>query len=116
MKSNPGIRHNIQSREENAYIVPEGELEFLGSFNFMASLLAGLACAFVGIAVTTFLNATPSWTTTQCIGVFGGLLIAITLFAWCPREVFQSKSLIARIKSRPKPKHRRTANTAGSHG
>ena len=69
MKSSPGIRHNIQSREENAYIVPEGELEFLGSFNFTASLLSGLACASVGIAITTFLNASAPWTAAECIGV-----------------------------------------------
>lgn len=103
MQPNPGIRHNIQPREEKAYIVPEGELEFLGSFNFTASLLAGLGCAFVGIAVTTFLNASAPWTAAECIGVYGGTLAAIALFLWCGREAFQSKSLIARIKRRPKP-------------
>lgn len=113
MRLSPGITHNIQPREEIAYIVPESELELLGSLNFTATLLISLAGALGSIAVTTAVNASSPWTATECAIVFGSLFAAIALIVWCRRETLVSKSLIARIKRRPKPKRDGDANAGG---
>ena len=113
MELSPGIRHNIQPREEVAYIVPEGELELLGSLNFTATLLLSLAGALASIAATTALNASGQWTITECIVVFGFSSGALALIVWCRREALQGKSLIARIKRRPKPRRESNGNGGG---
>ena len=113
MELSPGIRHNIQPREEVAYIVPEGELELLGSLNFTATLLLSIAGALASIAATTALNASSPWTIAECVGVVGSSFGALALIVWCRREALQSRSLIARIKRRPKPKRESNGNGGG---
>jgi len=104
MEPNPGIKHNLQPREENSYPVSEGELDSLVSFSFTASLVAGLGTVFASIAVSTALQVSSPWTVADYIGVVGGTGVSIVLFIWSYREVTQGKSLLQRIKRKPRPK------------
>ena len=110
MEPTPGIKHNLQPREENSYPVSEGELDSLTSFSFTASLVAGLGTVFAGVAISTALQAKSPWTVSDCIGVVGGLAMSVGLFVWSYREVTQGKNLLRRIKRQPRRSRRATAD------
>lgn len=102
-----GIKHNLQPREEDSYPVSEGELDLLASFNVTGSLLASIGVALLGIAITTLIQAgleVTAWTSGDCIAIIGCGIAALCLFGWSYRENTQGKSLLNRIKQRPKPK------------
>ncbi len=100
MNSQKGIEFNVQAREEVAYVVMEGELESLGSFNTVSTLLLTVGCTVAGIAVGPLLDAWPG--AKDLLG-YGGAAAAVVLLIWCGREVRLSRALISRIKGRPKP-------------
>lgn len=103
MEPPSGIKHNLQPREENLYPVSEGELDSLASFNFTASLVAGIGMVLAGIAIPAALDVNSPWTLAKCIEVIGCSALALVLFIWSYREVTQGKSLLRRIKRKPKP-------------
>ena len=103
METPSGIKHNLQPREENLYPVSEGELDSLVSFSFTASLVAGVGMVLVGIAIPAALDVDNPWTLAKCVEVFGCSALAVGLFIWSYREVTQGKSLLRRIKRKPKP-------------
>ena len=102
--ANATITYNVQPREENAYLVPEGDLDLLGQFSFMSTLLLSLAGMAGTIAVTAYMNITGEWTAQDCAVVYGSGFVAVALVAWCIYELRHKNSMIARIKKRPKPK------------
>ena len=110
MESSSGIKHNLQPREENLYPVSEGELDSLASFSFTASLLAGFGTVLAGIAIPAALDVNSPWTLTKCGEVFGCSGFALGLFIWSHREVTQGKSLLRRIKRKPKPERNGNGN------
>ncbi len=111
MNSQKGIEYNVQAREEVAYIVIEGELESLGSFNTVSTLLLTIGCTVAGIAIGPLLGAWPG--AKDLLG-YGGAAAAVVLLIWCGREVRQSKTVISRIKRRPKPPLEGNGKAAGN--
>ena len=110
MESPSGIKHNFQPREENLYPVSEGELDSLASFSFTASLLASLGIVLVGVAIPAALDVKSAWTIDKCVTVIGCSALALGLFVWSYREVTQGKSLLRRIKRKPKPERNGNGN------
>ena len=103
MESPSGIKHNLQPHEENSHPVSEGELDLLASFNFTASLVAGIGMVLAGIAIPAALDVKSPWTVAKWVEVFGCSALAIGLFIWSYREVTLGKSLLRRIKCKPEP-------------
>ena len=104
MEPNPGIKHNLQPREENSYPVSEGELDSLVSFSFTASLVAGLGTVLAGVVISTALQISSPWTAPDYLGIVVCPIVSIVFFVWSWREVTQGKSLLRRIKRKPRPK------------
>lgn len=98
-----GIKYNVQAREENVYLVSEGELNSLASVGFTASLVVSLGAVLLGIAIPDALDVNAPWTLAKYVKVIGCIAVAIVLFIWCYRDVMQGKNLLKRIKRKPKP-------------
>ena len=110
MEPSSGIKYNLQPREENSYEISEGDLDSLASFSFTASIVAGIGTMLGGIAIPAALDVNSPWTLAKCVEVFGCAALALGLFIWCYREVTQGKSLLRRIKRKPKPESNGNSN------
>ena len=101
---NPAIRHNYQPREENVYLVPENELDLLGSTDLRASFLMTISMGFLGliISMTTTGREWPwsvgFWTT---LGFLAGVTLILAI--WCGYELKRRKDIVGKIKKLPKP-------------
>ena len=112
MQQQPGITHNPQPREENVYALLEGELDSLASFQFMGSILGAAALAILGFVLSHLSQINGKWDMVDVGVAVGGSVSVVILLIWCWREVTQGKSLLKRIKEKPRSKPNRNGNGA----